>query len=76
MMLPLVAGAIVGGQLATRSVGYRSLITAGLIIMSAGLFLLTTVSSTTSIVQLMGYGAVMGLGIGVTFPVPILAIQY
>ncbi len=76
MMLPLVAGAIMGGQLSTRSVGYRPLLTFGLAVMSGGLFLLTTVGPSTSMVQLMEYGAVMGFGIGVTFPVAILAIQY
>jgi EmrB/QacA subfamily drug resistance transporter len=76
MMIPLVIGAIVGGQLGTRSIGYRGLVTVGLVIMTGGLFLLTTVSASTSLVQLMEYGAVMGLGIGVTFPVTILAIQY
>ena len=76
LMLPLVAGAIFGGQLATRSVGYRALLTTGLVIMSGGFLLLTTVTSTTSLVQLMEYGAVMGFGLGVTFPVAILAIQY
>jgi EmrB/QacA subfamily drug resistance transporter len=76
MMLPLVAGAILGGQLSTRSAGYRPLLTFGLVVMSGGLYLLTMVGPTTSLTQLMEYGAVMGFGIGVTFPVAILAIQY
>jgi EmrB/QacA subfamily drug resistance transporter len=75
-MLPLVAGAIAGGQLATRSVGYRALLTIGLVVMSAGVFLFTTLTATSSLLQVMEYGAVMGLGLGVTFPVSILAIQY
>jgi predicted MFS family arabinose efflux permease len=76
MMIPLVVGAVAGGQLATRSAGYRVIITAGLAVMSAGLFLMTTVSASTSLTQLMEYGAVMGAGLGVTFPVIVLAIQY
>jgi EmrB/QacA subfamily drug resistance transporter len=76
VMIPLVVGAIAGGQLVTRSAGYRSLTTVGLVILTAGLFLLTTIGSTSSLTQLMEYGAVMGLGLGVTFPVVILAIQY
>ncbi len=76
MMIPLVAGAILGGQLSTRSVGYRPLLTVGLVLMTAGLFLMTTVGTTTSLTQLMEYGAVMGFGLGMTFPVAILAIQY
>jgi EmrB/QacA subfamily drug resistance transporter len=76
MMIPIVIGAILGGQLATRSVGYRALLTTGLVIMSGGLFLLTSVGTSTSLLQLMEYGAVMGFGLGITFPVAILAIQY
>jgi len=76
MMIPMVAGAILGGQLATRSMGYRVLLTVGLVLMSGGLYLFTTVGSSTSVVQLMEYGALMGFGIGITFPVTILAIQY
>ncbi len=76
MMLPLVLGAIVGGQLATKSVSYRLLLTTGLVVMTGGLYLLTTVGPSTSMNQLMEYGAVMGIGLGVTFPVSILAIQY
>jgi MFS family permease len=75
-MLPLVAGAVAGGQLATRSVGYRALLTVGLVVMSAGVFLFTTLTATSTLLQVMEYGAVMGLGLGVTFPVAILAIQY
>jgi EmrB/QacA subfamily drug resistance transporter len=76
MMIPMVVGAILGGQLATRSMGYRALLTIGLVVMSGGLYLLTTVGSSTSVLQLMEYGALMGFGIGITFPVTILAIQY
>ena len=76
MMIPLVVGAVMGGQLATRSVSYRALLTTGLVVMSAGLFLLTTVGPSTSLTQLMEYGGLMGVGLGVTFPVSILAIQY
>lgn len=76
MMLPLVAGAVIGGQLSTRSVGYRPLLIGGLATMTVGLFLLTTVGPSSSLTQLMEYGAVMGFGLGITFPVTILAIQY
>lgn len=75
-MLPLVVGAVTGGQLATRSVGYRSLLTVGLVIMSAGVYLFTTLTSLSSLIQVMEYAGVMGLGLGMTFPVAILAIQY
>ena len=75
-MIPLVAGAMVGGQLGTRSVGYRPLVTVALVILTSGLFLLTTITATSSLTMLMEFGAVMGFGMGITFPVVILAIQY
>ena len=75
-MIPLVAGAMIGGQLGTRSVGYRPLVTVALVILTSGLFLLTTITATSSLTMLMEFGAVMGFGLGITFPVVILAIQY
>jgi hypothetical protein len=47
-----------------------------LLVMSAWLFLMTTLTSASSLTQLMEYGAVMGLGLGITFPVVVLAVQY
>ncbi len=75
-MIPLVVGAVVAGQLSTRSTGYRGILTVGLIALSGGLFLLTSVTASSPITQLMQGGAVMGFGLGITFPVVILAIQY
>ena len=75
-MIPLVAGAIVGGQLTTRSTGYRPILTVGLVMLSIGLFLLTGVTASSPFTQLMQYGAVMGFGLGITFPVVVLAVQY
>jgi len=75
-MIPLVAGAVTGGQLGTRSASYRAILTVGLVIVTAGLYLLTTITSSSPLGTLMEYGAIMGFGIGTTFPVVILAIQY
>jgi MFS family permease len=74
-LLPLVVGAIIGGQLSTR-VGYRGVTFGGLVLMSAGLFPLTTLASSTHAVQIMEYVAVMGFGLGITFPAVVLAVQY
>lgn len=75
-MIPLVAGAVLAGQLGTRSAGYRALITAGTAILTLGLYLLTMVTVSSPFATLMEYGAVMGFGMGMTFPVIILAMQY
>ncbi len=75
-MIPLVVGAMLAGQLSTRSVGYRPILVVGLTTLTAGLFLFTTLSAQSSLITLMEYGAVMGFGLGTTFPVLILAMQY
>lgn len=74
-LFPMVAGAIIGGQLGTRA-GYRGVTFGGLALMSAGLFPLTTLTSSTQAIQVMQYVAVMGFGLGITFPTVVLAIQY
>ncbi|QQG48661.1 MAG: MFS transporter [archaeon] len=75
-MIPLVIGAVFAGQLSTRSAGYRQVLSVGLVVLCAGLFLLTSINSSSSFTQVMEDGAVMGLGLGTTFPVVILAVQY
>ena len=75
-MIPLVLGAMTAGQLSTRSVSYRPILVVGLGVLSLGLYLFTSVTALTPITTLMEYGAVMGLGLGTTFPVIILAMQY
>ena len=75
-MIPLVVGAMTAGQLGTRSVSYRPILMVGLSVLTVGLFLFTTVTSLTSLTTLMEYGALMGFGLGTTFPIVILAMQY
>ncbi|MCL5067886.1 MAG: MFS transporter [Thaumarchaeota archaeon] len=74
-MLPMIAGTLIGGQFSVKT-GYRQVIFAGLAIMSAGVYLLTFLSATASLIAVMEYVAVLGLGIGVTFPAVVLAIQF
>ena len=84
LVIPLVFGAALGGQLLTR-LAYRTVAVAGLIIAIIGMAGLTRISSTTPLwVFRFGFlpvgGVVlplipMGFGIGLTFPVFLLAAQ-
>jgi len=75
LLIPMIVGAILGGQLSTR-VGYRNITLGGLGIMSIGMYLLTLLSSTVALLQLMTAAAIMGFGVGVTFPTVLIAIQF
>jgi EmrB/QacA subfamily drug resistance transporter len=75
MLIPLIGGTLLGGQLSTRT-GYRKVTFAGLVIMVVGAYLMTFLTSTSSYVQVMESVAVLGLGVGITFPTVVIAIQY
>lgn len=76
MMLGIVAGAVVSGQALSRlGAHYRLEGLAGLGIMAAGMFLLSQMSVSTSFGQAVGYIVVMGIGLGITFPVYTLVVQ-
>ncbi|MDA4128418.1 MAG: MFS transporter [Thaumarchaeota archaeon] len=73
--LPLIVGAILGGQLGTRR-EYRGIVVAGCAIMTAGIYLLTSITSTSPLPDLFEKVALAGFGIGLTFATIVLAIQY
>lgn len=68
MMLPLVLGNLIGalvtGRLITRYGRWKAYIVSGSIIMSAGMFALSTVHATTSYPLVLTYLVVVGLGFG------------
>jgi len=74
-LLPLIVMAIIGGQLAVR-LNYRGVILAGLLIMTVGVFLLTGISQTSTVLDIVERSAVMGLGAGLTFASVVIAVQY
>jgi EmrB/QacA subfamily drug resistance transporter len=74
-LLPLIVGAILGGQLAVR-VGYRGIIFGGLAVMTIGIFLLTSINQTSTIFDIAWKSAIMGLGVGFTFASVVIAVQY
>jgi EmrB/QacA subfamily drug resistance transporter len=74
-LLPLIVTAIIGGQLAVRT-SYRGVIFAGLAVMTVGMYLLTGISQTSTVVDIAERSAVMGLGAGLTFASVVIAVQY
>jgi EmrB/QacA subfamily drug resistance transporter len=84
LVIPLVIGAALGGNLLTR-ISYRTVAIIGLLIALVGLAGLTTISVSTPL-WVFRYGFIpvggivlplmpMGFGIGMTFPVFLLAAQ-
>lgn len=78
-MLPLMGGLLVAslgsGQIITRTGHYRRFPIAGTAIATVGMYLLSTMSSTTPKIVTMGYMVVLGVGIGLVMQVLILAAQ-
>ena len=76
MMLGIVAGASVSGQLLARTpIGYRAFALAGTALMAVGLFLMTTLDADATFGQAVAYIVAMGVGLGCTFPTFTLAVQ-
>ncbi len=75
MMLGLITAATISGQLMTRIRYYRFLGTAGILVMMLGLLLLSGVSVHTHRFEVTRDIFVVGLGLGVTFPLYLNAVQ-
>ncbi len=75
MMLGLVAASIVTGQLITRIDRYRFVGTVGILVMMAGLFLLSQVTVSTADLEVVRDLVLVGIGLGVTMPLYINATQ-
>ncbi|MFC1861164.1 MDR family MFS transporter [Chloroflexota bacterium] len=76
MMLGMVVGSLISGQLLSRAGGhYRILGAAGLIIMGVGLLLLSRMNIDTSYAKAMVNIVITGLGLGITMPLYTIAVQ-
>jgi EmrB/QacA subfamily drug resistance transporter len=76
MMLGVVFGALVSGQLLSRAGGhYRLQGAIGIAIMLTGLFLLSTMTTDTSNGTAIMNIVVTGVGLGTTMPIYLIAIQ-
>ena len=76
MMLGVVVGAAITGQVISRFGGhYRILGLTGLTVMTLGLALVSRMSIETSFASAVANIVVMGFGLGVTFPTFTIAVQ-
>ncbi len=75
MMLGLIVFSTLSGQLLTRIRYYRFIGTAGVLLMIGGMLLLTQVGVHTSRWQVAFDIVVVGAGLGVTFPLTLVAVQ-
>ena len=76
MMLGIVFGATLSGQLLSRTGGhYRIQAIIGTGLMLLGAILVSTMDTGTSFVRAVGYIIVLGVGLGATFPTFTLSVQ-
>jgi EmrB/QacA subfamily drug resistance transporter len=76
MMLGMIAGSIISGQLLSRAGGhYRLQGMIGLGIMAVGLLLLSRMSAETSYARAITNIVITGFGLGITMPLYVLAVQ-
>jgi EmrB/QacA subfamily drug resistance transporter len=75
MMLGLVTASLLTGQIITRITRYRLIGTAGILVMMSGLFLLSQVTVSSAEIEVVRDLVLVGLGLGVTFPLYINATQ-
>jgi EmrB/QacA subfamily drug resistance transporter len=76
MMLGLVAGSIISGQILSRAGGHYKLQGAfGLAIMALGMFMLSRMSVETSNATAITNIVITGFGLGITMPLYVIAIQ-
>jgi EmrB/QacA subfamily drug resistance transporter len=76
MMLGLIAGSFISGQLLSRAGGhYRIQGAAGIAIMGAGLALLSRMTAETSYTHAVSNIVITGFGLGITMPLYTIAVQ-
>jgi len=76
MMLGMVLGSFISGQILSRAGGhYRIQGAIGLIIMAVGMFLLSRMTLETSYVMAIVNVVITGFGLGITMPLYVIAVQ-
>lgn len=75
MMMSMVAGSLLGGQVMTRTGKYKIMTVAGMAVAAGGMYLLSLLSVHSSQRSGMMDMAVVGFGLGLTIPTLVLAAQ-
>ncbi|MGC4941778.1 MDR family MFS transporter [Kribbella sp. DT2] len=78
-MLPLMAGLLIAsigvGQVISKSGRYRPFPIIGTLLIAGGLYLLSLMANDTSYWTTAGFMLVLGLGVGLCMPVPVVVVQ-
>ncbi len=75
MMMSLIGSSMIGGQLISRWGRYRVIALVGLAVMALGLGLLATMGTAATGRTAVYYMVITGLGLGVTMPLYVIAVQ-
>ncbi len=75
MMLGLVASSIIGGQITSRTGRYKPILVFGVVTATIALWLCTHIGVDTRPVELVCFMAMLGTGLGTTFPIINLVVQ-
>lgn len=75
MMISFAVSATVVGQIVSRVGRYRVLATVGLVVMVAGMFLLSRMDANSTTLEATRGMVVFGIGLGMSLPVFMLAVQ-
>jgi EmrB/QacA subfamily drug resistance transporter len=75
LMLGLVGSSVLSGSLIARTGKYRVYPIAGMAIVTIGLYLMTRLDVTTSMLEVSAYMLVLGIGVGLVMQVIVLAVQ-
>ncbi|WP_431801871.1 MDR family MFS transporter [Halobacillus andaensis] len=75
MMLSMVLTSTIGGQLITKTGRYKRFAILGLLIMAAGMYLMSLMTIETTVTSVVRNLILVGLGLGLTFPVLTLTVQ-
>jgi EmrB/QacA subfamily drug resistance transporter len=74
MMVTVMLGSIIGGRLVLK-LGVRLQLALGMLIMAASFYLLSTIGVHTSGFTVSVYMVILGLGMGLVFPILTIALQ-
>ena len=75
MMVGLVLGSVITGQLMMRIARYRFIGTFGAALMAVGMYLMSTITTSTQQIEIVRNLVMIGFGVGVTFPLYLNAVQ-
>jgi MFS family permease len=75
MLISITLGAIITGQIVTRTGTYKKLGIMSFLIMVVSMFLLSTINISTNTGQIVVYSTLLGVGSGMMYPVFNVAVQ-